>query len=374
MEMQAYLRPSSAAIWSKCAGYAALNAALDSEYVEETDNEVLEDGVACHWLAEQLWNGAVISPGSISPNGRELTDEMFAAVAGYHAHIRSWPVLEFNIEVKIPVSFYFTGVQDGTPDVSAYDDLGGVLYLADLKFGFRIVDVWRCAQLIVYAVTTIKCLQAQGRHVQAVELSIYQPRVAHRDGYWRTWKPTITELMELGAELQTAALRCYEPNPPCVVNPGCKNCMGAHACTSLQAAAGAAVEVSYGATPFMLTEPQLGYELKTLLQAQRFIEHRITGLTTQAESLLRKGKRIPGFEMGRAATRFRWRAGADSAVRRLGQLLGVKTTEEKTLTVAKLRHAFPGLDIQSMYAEKPTGELKLIQSDPNEAIKRFSQT
>ena len=56
MERQAYLRPSSAAIWSKCHGYAALNAALGTEYVEETDNEIREDGTACHWLAAEGWD------------------------------------------------------------------------------------------------------------------------------------------------------------------------------------------------------------------------------------------------------------------------------------------------------------------------------
>lgn len=374
MELQAYIRPSSGAIWSKCHGYAALNAALSTEYVEETDNEVREDGIACHWLAEQLWNGAVISPGSIAPNGRELTDEMFAAIAEYHARLRAWKLPLYYIEQKIPVSAYFPGVQDGTPDVWGYDQSAATLYLADLKFGYRPVEVWRNVQMILYIWTLIKMLE--GNDVSKLVIAIFQPRCAHRDGYWREWRPTVAELAGLVPELQAAALRCYEPSPACVVNPGCRNCPGAHGCRSLQAAAGAALEVAYDATPFVLDEGQLAYELSRAMQAHRYLEHRITGLETQAEALLRKGKRIPGFEMGRRATRWRWRPGAERAVRRLGQLLGVKVAEDepKLMTVAQLRNAFPGIDVQGLYAEKPTGELKLVQSDPNEAIKRFSQT
>jgi hypothetical protein len=375
VELQAYIRPSSGGAWSKCAGFAALCAALGSDFIEEQDNEVRDDGIACHWLAEQLWNGAVISPGSIAPNGRELTDEMFAAVAEYHARIRAWGAAHIAIEQRVPVATYFPGVQDGTPDVWGYDPGDCALYLADLKFGYRPVDVWRNIQMILYIWTLICWLLEQGHTIGRIEISIFQPRVAHRDGYWREWKPTIAELAGLVPELQAAALRCYEPNPMCTVNPACRNCGGASACVTLQAAAGAGMEVSYDATPLVLTEQQVGYELTRLMQAQRHIEHRITGLETQAESLLRKGKRIPGFEMGRKATRYRWRAGTEKYVRRLGELFGVAVTEEepKVRTVAQLRNAFP-IDVQALYAEKPTGELKLVATDPNEATRRFSQS
>ena len=104
MERQAYLRPSSAAIWSKCHGYAALNAALGTEYVEETDNEIREDGTACHWLAAELWEGRSVTPGTLSPNGREITEEMLYAVDDYHVLLRSWNATDITIEKLVPVS------------------------------------------------------------------------------------------------------------------------------------------------------------------------------------------------------------------------------------------------------------------------------
>jgi hypothetical protein len=141
----------------------------------------------------------------------------------------------------------------------------------------------------------------------------------------------------------------------------------------LQAAALGAAEVSYDATPFELNEQQLGYELSKLMQAQRHLEHRISGLSAQAESLLRRGQRIPGFEMGRMATRWRWRPGTEQLVVRLGEMFNVDVMmPAKVKSVAKLRNAFP-IDVQAMYGDKPVGELKLVMSDPNEAAKRFSK-
>lgn len=365
------LRPSSASSWSRCAGYPALNAAVGTEQLDELDTDVREDGTACHWLAAELWEGRSVELGAMSPNGREITEEMFAAVDEYHALLRSWncPV---TIERQAPVSTFFPGVSDGTPDAWAFD--GTTLFVGDLKFGFRPVEVWRNAQLGIYAWTLLCMLTAQGHAPQRVRLSICQPRCPHRDGTTRDWSPTLAELAQLAQGLVEAALRCHQPDPPCTVGPQCRSCPAAHACQTLQAAALGAAEISYGATPFVLNTNQLGYELAVLMAARDHLDHRLTGLTTQAESLLRKGNRIPGFELARAATRWRWREGTEAAVKRLGELFGVEVMQPpKVKSVAQLRNAFPSLDVQDLYAEKPAGEMKLKPVDPNEAIKRFGK-
>lgn len=373
MDRQVYLRPSAAGVWSKCAGYAALNASLGTTPSDESDNDVREDGTACHWLAAELWEGRQHNVGDLSPNNRELTDEMFRAVDEYFEVLRCWPGINVVVEQTIPVSQFFPGIADGTPDAWACCVSDNMLFVADLKYGFRPVEVWRNAQLIVYAWTLVCQLTKQGYAPQQVQLTICQPRCAHRDGTTRTWTVGVQELAELAAWYAAQAQDCYAPNPPCTVNPGCRDCPAAHACRTLQAAALGAAEVSYDATPFELNEDQLAYELATLMQAQRHIEHRITGLSTQAESLLRRGKRIPGFEMGRMATRWRWRPGSEQLVVRMGELFNVDVmAAPKLLSVAKLRHAFP-VDVQAMYGDKPTGELKLVMSDPNEAFKRFTK-
>lgn len=373
MDRQVYVRPSAAATWSKCLGYAALNAGIDAIPSDESDNEVREDGTACHWLAAEVWIGRQHNVGDLSPNNRELTEEMERAIGEYHDLLHSWPSACVTIEQAIPVSKFFPGVADGTPDAWAYNFVHEELYVADFKYGYRPVQVWRNPQLVVYAWTLVCILSERGQAPQRVHLTICQPRCPHRDGTTRTWSVDVNELGRLAAELAERAKGCYAPNPQCTVNPGCASCPAAHVCRTLQAAAMGAAEVSYDATPFELNQQQVGYELATLMQAQQHLEHRIQGLSAQAENLLRHGKVIPGFEMGRAATRWRWRDGTEEYVKRMGELLGVDVMQPaKIKTVAKLRNAFP-IDIQSLYGVKPAGELKLRMSDPNEALKRLGK-
>lgn len=366
-----YLRPSSAHTWGKCAGFAKLNATVKA-LPEFADNSVREDGTATHWLAsEQALSGGVWPwpLGELSPNGREITEELIRGAEDYLAVIKSWndgPHL--FIETSLPTGSIFPGTQDGTPDafmVSPHSTLGR---LADLKMGFRLVEVWRHPQLIVYG-WTLFCLYP---HLTELELTIVQPRAAHRDGPVRTWRVTREEMRPLAEHLQAMAVNAHAADPVCTLNDGCGDCGAAHACVTLMAAGGVGIDAAYDATPLVLTPVQIGYELTKLQAAAKHMEHRITGLTAQAESIARRDGKIPGFTMGRIGTRWRWKDEHRDELVTLGKALGVDVFTTKLKTVPQLRDAFPGLNVQSMYAELPTGALRLEATDPNEAIKAFT--
>jgi hypothetical protein len=371
-----YLRPSAASTWKRCAGYAAIMSTVKA-LPDTADNEVREDGTATHWLAATLWDlrrvgGYEISPpvvGSLSPNNRELTEDLFRGAEEYLDVISSWGYPAFTkIESPLPTAAIFPGTQNGTPDayrVVPHDDVG---YLADLKMGFRLVEVWRLDQLVVYGWTLFMLFP----HLRELVCTIVQPRAAHRDGTVRTWRVSREEMRPLAEELQQAALNAHAPDPLCTVNPSCRNCGAAHACTTLQAAAGAGVDTAYGSTPHELTELELAYELLQLQLAAERIEHRVTGLSAQAESLIRRGRRVPGFALERKATRFRWPEERRAEVEQMGRLLNVEVTETKLKSPAKLRNVVPGIDLEAMYAEQPTGELTLKAVDPLQALRAFT--
>jgi hypothetical protein len=372
-----YLRPSSAHLWRRCAGYAAIMSAVTVALGDEADNDVREDGTATHWLSAETWSKGDAWPdwvfpalGSMSPNGREITEELTRGAGEYLDELASWGHPDHTrIESPLPTGAVFPGTQDGTPDayqVLPWSPLGR---LADLKMGFRVVEVWRNDQLIVYG-WTLFCLFP---HLMELELIIVQPRAAHPERSVRTWRVSREEMRPLAEALQAAALNAHADDPVCVVNDGCRNCGAAHACRTLAAAGGAGVDTSYDATPFELTSVELGYELTKLQQAAQHMEHRITGLTAQAESIIRTGKTVPGFELSRRATRYRWPEEKQAEVEQLGKLLNVEVHEPPKLkSPAKLRNVFPGLDVQAMYAERPTGELTLKAIDPQQAIKAFT--
>ena len=149
MTRAAYLRPSAAATWVVCHGYAAMRAAYP-EAPDEADNDVREDGIACHWLAAELFHKRYPALDSISPNGRVLTEEMFDAADLYLDVLNSWPGVGVTVEQQINCSAIYEGMV-GTPDACAYNPTLRTLYVGDLKFGFRFVEVWENWQLIVYA-------------------------------------------------------------------------------------------------------------------------------------------------------------------------------------------------------------------------------
>lgn len=366
-----YLRPSKAETWGICAGYARLCCEVKAP-LEDKGNDVREDGTATHWLAAMRWANSdpALEPkvDSMSPNGRVLTEELFRGADEYLAYLLTWPG-QAVLEQPLPTGSFFKGTSDGTPDAFLVLPTSTRGRLADLKMGFRPVEVWRNKQLIVYG-WTIMCLFP---HLTELEMTIVQPRAAHKDGTVRTWLGSRDELRELAAELQAAALNAHADNPLCVVNDTCDNCAVGHACRSLAANGGAGVDISYDATPHELTPNELAYELTKLQAAAQHIEYRITGLSAQAESLIRRGKRVPGFGLERRATRKRWRDESVAEVEQIGRLFGVDVLEAPKLrTPAKLRGTFPGIDIEAMYAEQPTGELALKATDPLEAIKAFT--
>lgn len=372
-----YLRPSAAHTWKRCAGYAALMSTVRAP-LEDAGNDVRDDGTATHWLAQQAWSmpeDAVFHwpfppHGSLSPNGREITEELTRGAEEYLNFLASWGTpLNTRVESTLPTGSIFPGTSDGTPDAYWVTPTSTLGRLADLKMGFRPHEVWRHSQLIVYG-WTLFCLYP---HLTELELTIVQPRAAHRDGTIRSWRVSREEMRPLAEELQQAARNAHAESPVCTVNDSCGDCKAAHACRTLQAAGGAGVDISYESTPHELTPEQLGYELTKLQQAAKHMEHRITGLSVQAESLLKSGRRVPGFERARRATRWRWRDECLAQIEQLGRLLGVETSPPKLRTVAQLRDAFHNLDVQSMFAELPTGELTLQATDPNEALRAFTQ-
>lgn len=338
---------------------------------EEADNEVCEDGTACHWLASEIWHGNYPMLGSLSPNLRILTDEMFDGVDVYHGVLRSWANVEAVCEQYVPIPRILTGF-GGTPDAWAYDPTTKTLYVADLKFGFRFVEVWFNWQLICYVVGLLDLLGLWDQDINVV-CTIVQPRNYHRDGQVRSWRFRSHEIRPLVFTLVAAAARAMQPQAPCTPNPGCYDCAGRHACMAYQNSTALALEVSQNAIPLELTPEALGKELSVLKDAARKIEGRITGLTTQAEHLMRNGKHVPGWSMVGTFAREGWRKDSEVQLLTLAEKYfnNVSITKPPTLvTPAQARKILPSA-VVAVYAHKPSTGVKLTKQDPLEATKAF---
>jgi len=367
-----FLRPSGAATWMACAGYVAMRS-LYPDAPDEADTEVTEDGTACHWLAAELHAGRFHAEGSLAPNGRVLTEEMFDACDEYLGHINSWPGVVPVVEQSIPGDVIFPGMS-GTPDAWAYDPTTRTLYLADLKFGFRFVEVFENWQLLCYVLMLIDLLKIDGLTDQylSVSMTIVQPRSTHRDGPVRTWTVKASQLRALFNQLIHAAHMAMGPEPLCTPNPYCGDCPARHACTALQNSGYAAVEIAYGSVPHELPPVAVGGELRMLKDAQKRLEARITGLEMQAEHLLTAGEVVPGWGLEPSYARERWRDGAESQVLTLALYFNNAPLAKprQAITPKQARKYLPE-DIVASLSHRPSTGVRLTQITSNTIRKKF---
>lgn len=363
-----FLRPSGAATWVVCYGYAAMRAAYP-EAPDEADNEVREDGTACHWLASEIWEGRYPAEGSLSPNMRVIDTDMVDAVDMYHDVLRGWGVP--HVEVEQPISCEVIAPNmSGTPDAWGYNKDQRTLYIADLKYGYSFVEVWENWQLIIYALAILHTYALNDLETW-VEFTIVQPRSSHRDGPVRTWKCKASDLRSFLNILRHAAEAAMQPTPLCTPNPGCTDCAARHACVALQHASLRAVETAYKGIPLELEPAAIGTELTLLKDAAKKLEARITGLEVQSESLLRKGSFMPGWTLTTTYARERWREGSEADVLTLGKYFNADLhTPAKPISPARARKLIPA-NVVAIYAHKPSTGVRLTKTDPYEARKKF---
>lgn len=344
------------------------------ESPEEGDSDVTEDGTACHWLASEIWDRRYPAEGSLSPNHRALTDEMFEAVDLYHDVLRAagWSCAETYCEQPMTFDFIWPGMT-GTPDAWTYHPQRGIR-VVDLKYGFRFVEVWRNTQLSLYALSVGRKLMLPPH--TPVELVIVQPRANHRDGPVRTWRTTLGDLEQIVQPLRDAAQRALAPNPMCVVNPGCLDCAGRHACDTFHNATWGAVETTYAASPHILNAEELARELTVLDDAARKIKARVTALKVQAESEIRAGKILPGWDMGSTYGRENWNSPEDE---RAAMALAKEfydtdiSKQRRALTPNQARLKGVPASMVAVFAHRASTGMKLMKQDPNAARKAFEQ-
>lgn len=341
------------------------------EAPDEADSDVREDGTACHWLASEVWEGRYPTEGSLSPNNRVIDEDMFDAVDTYHDALRSWPVPAL-CEVPIAIDRILQGMT-GTPDAYAWDASTGTLYIADLKYGFKFVEVWENWQLICYAAGLMDLLGINDLEARIV-FTIVQPRSNHRDGPVRHWRTKASNIRaQVNVLTNAAGLAMATASPMCTPNPGCGDCPGRHACVALQNSALYALEQAYAGIPLELPLPALGDELRRMQDAAKKLEARITGLQEQAEHALRAGNVLPGWTLAPTFARERWQEGAEEKVLAVAQYYHADLSKpRKAVTPNQARKLIPA-NVVAMFACKPSTGVRLTRIDPYEARKRFDQ-
>jgi hypothetical protein len=262
----------------------------------------------------------------------------------------------------------------GKPDVWwAAIGTGAMIYLRDFKFGHRRVEAFENWQLIAYMAGILSRPEFNHipRHLIECHFGIVQPRNYSLPGPIREWVITADKLAPLWDRLSQAYNLAFSINPVCHPGPWCQDCRGRHACDTLSVAASAAMDFATVVTPVELSTAALGTELTMIHRAQELLEARATGLEEQALSLLRSGKRVPGYIIGQGQAREKWTPDLET-VFATGDALGIELRKPTAITPAQARKAGIPTEVVDALSDRPAGAIKLQQVTDDNLARIFN--
>lgn len=378
------LAPSGMSITMQCAAAPR----MQLPYADAPPTEESLEGDAAHWLAHAVaaWyiagnpEAQLPGKGDKAPNGVEITQEMIDGAELWAEAIRAAPGRVLNLETRVDVKGIHSHMW-GTPDGDGPDD-EGVYDVYDYKFGHRWVDpfeLWQCLSYLRGVIET----RLGGIAPDRMRITVVQPRAYGPGGKVRSWMLTASQLYELTARMHKRAYEAVDehgvprPDAEATTGPECGDCKARHACTLFQAVAAKIVDQSARADVMELEPKELGAELTYLTACIDRLKARARGLEVQAEVMLGRGERIPGWVMEAGQAHLAWRDDADvDEVAAFGATLNValcKDVELVTPTQAKTILKRRGLDVELLdsYSARPHGKMKLVQQTTDKARKAF---
>ncbi len=368
--------PSSIARIVQCPG----SWRLCQRYPGAKDSVETKEGDAAHWV-ESMWvMGVYPAVNDIAPNGVPVNEEMregaelYADAVGYEMQ---------HVEEKLPPSSMIDPENYGTPDGWSYKPIpipeggsfmGGVIEVIDYKYGHRFVDVYKCWQLINYALLIIDSLGMNGfqeMHTR-VNFTIVQPRNYHPDGPVRKWSVMASDLRAFGNIIKTAISAARSENAKCHVGPECRDCSARAHCMTLQHASLAEIDQAGVPTALDLPPESLGLEIRLLRRALATMSSRLSGLEEVAMSTLRIGTMVPGFTLRAGLGRERWSVPVDQ-VTAMGEMYGITLTEPKPITPKQAIKLGVDEKVVASMTERPNGKITLEEDDGSLADKAFGK-
>lgn len=362
------LRPSAAGLWVVCGGYASMSAKHPEV---EGENEVRDEGNAAHWLAYETGNNRPHAIGTKAPNGITIDEEMQDGVAEYLAFLNSWGIpVYLEHSVAIPSIHEQCG---GTIDAWGWDAANRILYVADLKYGYRRVDAYENWQMLAYVRGALDYLQATlGRFTEhfKVVMTIVQPR-GYGDETVKQWKTTSDKLIPYMERLKQAA-RIAIDGGPCTAGPHCWSCSAAGDCATLQAASLQLIDLSTDKGSLTLTAPQASAELRRVDRALATLGARQSALESQMSHAIGSGHIDRYFDVNAGRGSLIWREGAELEVAALADLLHKQVRKPaKLITPTQAKNLLPPALLEK-YTEHRPGKLKLRRVAENHADKLFN--
>jgi len=336
-------------------------------------NEAADEGTASHWIASETLEGRPApTAGAIAPNGITIDLEMIEGAYVYVDAVRhAAGGVQLQVESRLTIG-YIHPECFGTTD--CWFVKGNELHVWDYKYGFSIVDPLENWQMICYTAGIIQQLVLSGMDDQQLDvvMHIVQPRPFHLLGPHRTWRVKAADLRNRFGQLADAANKALAPNPQTASGKHCIYCSARHACPTLQKSCMAGIDYVGVALPEMLSAEALAIELRVIQRIKNLLTYRETGLTAQAEALIKSGGLVPGWTLQPGQGRANWTCTA-AEIFALGDLMGMDLrAEPSAITPAQAKKKGLSAELLATYSKAGDTAMKLVQTTDSLASRVFT--
>lgn len=372
------LAPSSADRWGPegCPG----SVRMEAQYPEEEETEEQREGTAAHHYIAEMLRGRECPVGSLAPNGVPITDEMVECGAEMIEDIRSTlaaatPGSVLRVEEFVAAPTYVHKDNGGTPDAYILDRGQKHLHLWDYKHGHRVVDPYRCWQLINYdgCIFESEGITKHDAMFWTVTMTICQPRAYAREGSLREWFAQGSEIVALISNLSAAAHVASSPTAPCHTGDHCRDCRAQWDCVANQKVGGTALDIIHGQQSTNMDPAALGLEAKILAQALQRGKDRLAALEARALALVRSGNNVPYHSLEWTNPRPKWEEGQEETAAGLCAMFGVEIARPWNTPITPKQAIKAGVDetVIKPYVFTPPASQKLVRVDDKAALRVF---
>lgn len=327
-----------------------------------SDNIVREEGIAAHWLCEQVFRSKMTAQEYLdvrAPNGVYITQDMIENCSEYLEAIL--PYGEIEKELNLAGENWQIG---GRADHIGV--LGDTLYVNDFKYGWGIVEPEGNWTLMSHAISALLSLD-ETPDFYNICFTIFQPRPFHHAGKVRSWNIDRHELLSIYYTRMLEALN--DPQQILQTGSNCYKCPALATCPAAQKAAMNGIDVSEDVFDAEVGNADLSILLDHLKRASDVLDQAYKSYNEIALHRLKKGQIINNYALKTSLSNEQWKDGIN--VDNIGCFTGLDLTKKALITPTQAKKKGLDADVAKLLCERVNTGVKLARVSTDEAAKQL---
>lgn len=324
---------------------------------EEDKPAAMEGTAAGELLRAMLETGNLDHPMSQASNKVTIDSDMRFYVRPIAEEILSRADSEIRCEQRIDWMTRAKIVVRGSYDVSYV--MGERLVIDDLKYGWKIVEVFENWQLLGYAIGEVMRRQ---QWFKEIVVRIHQPRPHHEDGPVREWIIPYEELLKYKEMIERRMDQLVEGDKTLQTGAHCKYCPAAgEACPAFNKSFFAGIEYAHEFLQDEISDSELSRQLDLINRVDEIVKIKKDSIKQLAVDRIRAGKVIPNYTTEQSLSDRKWKAKVNPEI--IKALTGKDIIETVMLSPAKAEKAGIPKDLIDKLVDRHSLGQKLVRKD-----------